>query len=56
VLLKRLGGKTTRLMTIGLRNKEVAEGRKEIYRETKIYNPTHKNFSEHFTTDSINMP
>jgi len=43
-------------MTIGLTNTEVAERRKEIYRETKIYNPTHKNFSEHFTTDNVNMP
>jgi hypothetical protein len=54
--MKRFGGKTRRLMTIGLTNTEVAEGRKEIYRATKIYKPTRKNFSEHFTTVNVNMP
>jgi hypothetical protein len=54
--MTRSGGKTRRLMTIGLTNTEVTEGRKEIYRETKICNSTNKNFSGHFSTDNINMP
>jgi len=37
--MKRLGGKTRRIMTIGLTNTEVAERRKEIYREKKCTIP-----------------